>query len=299
MARREILEVPYRPAEGYGLDVELFTLTELWKRAASHVGQAQRATFHLVVLVTHGRAPYMIDFVDHACAPGSVVVVQPGQVQRFVPALTTLRGWLLIFRPALLGAAATADVDTLHVGRRLAELAPHRRLAGEDRRAVTEALTRMARDTRLGASATDRHALLRHQISALIVRLHLADRRGARPDEVAPVVVERYRRYREAVERDLLTRHHVQDYARLLGCSAKSLSRATQELAGLGAQQYLARRRALEAQRLLAHTSLPVAQVADRLGFDEATNFVKFFRREAGCTPTEFRRKQGGPAQDG
>jgi AraC-like DNA-binding protein len=86
------------------------------------------------------------------------------------------------------------------------------------------------------------------------------------------------------------------------GCSAarpKSLSRATQELTGLGAQQYLARRRALEAQRLLAHTSLPVAQVADRLGFDEATNFVKFFRREAGCTPTEFRRTQGGPAQEG
>lgn len=292
MARRELLKVSYRPAAGYGLDVELFSLGQLWRRAARHIGQSQRVEFHLVVLVTEGRAPYMVDFVEHACAPGSLLVVQPGQVQRFVSASTALQGWILIFRPALLGAETTDDVDTLHVGRRLAELAAHRRLSGESRRAARETLERMARDTSLEIGVAERHALLRHQISALIVRLHVGDRRGAPPDAEAPLVVERYRRFREAVERHLLTRHRVQDYAKLLGCSSKSLSRATLEVAGIGAQAYLARRRTLEAQRLLAHTSLPVAEVADRLGFDEATNFVKFFRREAGCTPTAFRRRQ-------
>jgi AraC-like DNA-binding protein len=28
------------------------------------------------------------------------------------------------------------------------------------------------------------------------------------------------------------------------------------------------------------------------LGFGEATNFSKFFKREAGCTPAEFRQRQ-------
>jgi AraC-like DNA-binding protein len=48
----------------------------------------------------------------------------------------------------------------------------------------------------------------------------------------------------------------------------------------------------LEAKRLLAHTLLPVAVIGDQLGFAEATNFVKFFRREAGSTPGAFRAKQ-------
>jgi AraC-like DNA-binding protein len=45
----------------------------------------------------------------------------------------------------------------------------------------------------------------------------------------------------------------------------------------------------LEAKRLLVHTSLPVSVIANRLGFDEPTNFVKFFRREVQKSPGEFR----------
>jgi AraC-like DNA-binding protein len=88
----------------------------------------------------------------------------------------------------------------------------------------------------------------------------------------------------------------------LLGCSEKSLMRAVREAAGVSAKRYVSQRVALEAKRLLAHTSLPVATIADRLGFDEPTNFVKFFRREAGAVPGAFRRQtleagQSAPAR--
>jgi AraC-like DNA-binding protein len=58
---------------------------------------------------------------------------------------------------------------------------------------------------------------------------------------------------------------------------------------GRSAKQYVDARVTLEAKRLLAHTTLPVAVVGRRLGFAEATNFGKFFRREAGVTPGSFR----------
>ena len=82
------------------------------------------------------------------------------------------------------------------------------------------------------------------------------------------------------------------DYARLLGCSHRSLSRATLDVAGVPAKAFLAGRIALEAKRLLAHTAAPVSTIADQLGFAEATNFVKFFKRAAGCAPGTFRRRQ-------
>jgi AraC-like DNA-binding protein len=47
----------------------------------------------------------------------------------------------------------------------------------------------------------------------------------------------------------------------------------------------------LEAKRLLAHSTASVAAVAHQLGFSEATNFVKFFRRNAGVTPKAFRQR--------
>lgn len=61
---------------------------------------------------------------------------------------------------------------------------------------------------------------------------------------------------------------------------------------GVSAKSFIAMRVILEAKRLPVHTDLPVATITEKLGFHEATNFSKFFRREADSTPAEFRRRQ-------
>jgi AraC-like DNA-binding protein len=64
------------------------------------------------------------------------------------------------------------------------------------------------------------------------------------------------------------------------------------EGAGVNAKDFIASRINLEAKRLLAHTVLPIAAIGEQLGFQDPTNFVKFFRRAVGCTPGQFRRRQ-------
>jgi AraC-like DNA-binding protein len=41
----------------------------------------------------------------------------------------------------------------------------------------------------------------------------------------------------------------------------------------------------------ISHTEVPIAVIAERLGFDDATNFIKFFRGIESCTPGDFRRR--------
>ncbi|MCF8164826.1 MAG: helix-turn-helix domain-containing protein [Polynucleobacter sp.] len=93
------------------------------------------------------------------------------------------------------------------------------------------------------------------------------------------------------VEEKFCIQHKVADYANQLGCTVKSLSRATQASAAIGAKQYIAARIILEAKRLLTHTQMPISVIADQLGFDEPTNFVKFFKREGNLAPNEFRKQ--------
>ncbi len=78
-------------------------------------------------------------------------------------------------------------------------------------------------------------------------------------------------------------------YARQLGCSQKSLGRATLAVTDMSAKAFLTQRIVLEARRLLVHSTAAVATIGDQLGFDEPTNFVKFFRRETGVTPDACR----------
>ncbi|NEK96466.1 helix-turn-helix transcriptional regulator [Modestobacter muralis] len=97
-----------------------------------------------------------------------------------------------------------------------------------------------------------------------------------------------------AVERGFLRRRRVEDYARELGYSPRTLSRASLAATGVGAKEVLDRRVVLEAKRLLAHTDRSAAQVGAQLGFSSATNFSKYFHQRTGTSPIVFRAQVRG-----
>jgi AraC-like DNA-binding protein len=97
--------------------------------------------------------------------------------------------------------------------------------------------------------------------------------------------------FRNEVEQRFAKTRRVEDYERAIGYSAKTLGRAAQAATGLSAKEYIDQRVLLEGRRLLAHTHLSAGEVAQQLGFSELTNFIKFFRRNGGESPAEFRRR--------
>ncbi|MER6309954.1 helix-turn-helix transcriptional regulator [Streptomyces sp. NPDC001657] len=99
------------------------------------------------------------------------------------------------------------------------------------------------------------------------------------------------------MERGFTRSRRVADCARALGYAPRTLSRATEATAGVGAKEFIDRRVVLEAERLPAHGDRSAARIADRLGFADATNFSTFFQRRTGCAPIAFRDAVRGGAQ--
>ena len=99
-----------------------------------------------------------------------------------------------------------------------------------------------------------------------------------------------FRRFRKMLDADFTLQHQVKHYASALGMSEKTLSRLCMAATGSSAKVVINQRLTLEAKRLLAHTRLAVQVIGRDLGFEEATNFVKFFRKETGQTPLAFRQ---------
>ena len=98
-----------------------------------------------------------------------------------------------------------------------------------------------------------------------------------------------FSRFRVAVEQHFPLHHHVADYANLLGCSSKKLCSLSKQQTGKSAKGMIDDRLLLEAKRLLAYSALPIGDIAIRLGFEEATNLAKFFRRHTELSPRDFR----------
>ncbi len=55
---------------------------------------------------------------------------------------------------------------------------------------------------------------------------------------------------------------------------------------------YQLRRKMRAACRLLTSTTLPVGEIAARLGYEDAQYFSNLFRRKMGCSPREYRKRE-------
>jgi AraC-like DNA-binding protein len=66
---------------------------------------------------------------------------------------------------------------------------------------------------------------------------------------------------------------------------------------GRSAKRVIDERVLLEARRRLAYGGESVTQLSEALGFPEATQFIKFFKRLSGETPAAFRSRVAPDSQ--
>ena len=282
----------FKPPAGYALDIEVFSAHD-WLECVpeNHFKYPSRLDFHQLILVTHGLFGHTVDFKLESTRTGSILVMRPDQVQRF-EANKAWDGWVVIFRPE--SFQATASTGSQPAGFSVADLPVQLVLGKLSFEPVRATMEQMHQDARLTGQMQLVRALEQAQLQALLIRLQFAGKQLQASPGKDSSLAKHFMKFRQATEQRFCEWHQVSVYARDLGISEKTLSRATQEVAGLSAKAYLSTRIALEARRMLAYTSWPIAHVADRLGFDEATNFIKFFRREAGYTPSGFRKHHSG-----
>lgn len=286
--QHEIPEVAFAAPAGSPAGVEVMSLAELRSRApAGSLARPHRPGFHHLLSVDSGALWHTVDFTGYALSEGSWLWVRPGQVQQFGD-LAAAEGTLVLFQPGFLdpATAAAARLDDWFAQ---AVLRP----VGADRTAVRGALEHLGREyAALGGLPLEVHGeMLRHLLAVLVLRIaHLTAPVGSAPAEPCGTFL----RFRDAVERGFTHSRRVEDYARALGYSPRTLSRATLATAGVGAKEFIDRRVVLEARRLLAHGDQPAARIAARLGFADATNFTKFFQQRTGLTPIAFRTSVRG-----
>ena len=107
-------------------------------------------------------------------------------------------------------------------------------------------------------------------------------------------LVARIERFRLLLDERCRTRQPVASYADAMGISAGQLTRICREAFGISAIEAIDRRAVHEARRLLVYSTLSVKQIARELGFRDEAYFGRFFRKQTGLRPTEYRHQEQG-----
>ena len=91
------------------------------------------------------------------------------------------------------------------------------------------------------------------------------------------------------IERNCLAPLTLGDVAAAIGKSPAHLTTALRRATGRSAVQWIIAGRLAEARRRLASTTEPIDRIAERVGYADATHFIRLFRREHGVTPAAWR----------
>jgi AraC-like DNA-binding protein len=97
--------------------------------------------------------------------------------------------------------------------------------------------------------------------------------------------------FRKYIEESYTKMRRVKEYCKNRGLSEKQLSRLVRQLTDKSPKQLMDERLILEAKRLLSHSGMSVKEISFSLGFEEPTNFNKYFKKHEKITPLQFRSK--------
>lgn len=280
----DIQNVPYAHSKGQGIPIEVVRLTELRTREMGiDITAPTRHDFYVLMFVTGGAGAHWVDFTRHALRKGDVLQVRPDQVHAF-DARSSHEALLLVFRPEMVPETQVARL-AVHLSRPVRLEPPAFAFLVQ----VLELMLRMEQvpeRLRLPSMAS---GLLQVVLAGLD---DLYSRQGGVPSAPAhPGVLELVHRFEQLLHqrggRLLLA-----DYAEQLHTTPRTLSRACHQVRGISPKKLIDQCLALEAKRKLILGDHAVEEIAFDLGFSEATNFVKFFKRIAGQTPEAFRDGQ-------
>jgi len=249
------------------------------------IGAPHSLAFFDITLVTRGRGWLWLDAHRHAVRPGTVFFTTPGQIRKWET--TNLDGICLFFeefftKEFLHDDAFLHRLPFFHVEPARAALS----LTSAAARQVRTRLTAMQRE--IGHNRRDSIDLLRAQLHETLVLLarHYAAAEGVAPQRRTHPVVSRFV---ELVERDAARSHRIADYAAELAVTPGHLSVLCTQYIGKRAKAVLDDVLVSRARRMLLYTDESAARIGISLGFEDPSYFTRFFRRQTGQTPKEFR----------
>jgi len=97
------------------------------------------------------------------------------------------------------------------------------------------------------------------------------------------------RKFMQLIDNHYIDKRTVQEYADMLAVTANHLSQSVKQVSGKNALTFIAGRLAAEARSLIQYTDLEISEIAYQLNFSDPANFGKFFKKQTGLSPLQFR----------
>jgi AraC-like DNA-binding protein len=242
--------------------------------------------FYLFMLVTKGNGEHEIDFKKYKVKPGSVFLMQPGQMH-FWKLSKNIDGYVFFHSKEFYEKEFTRGI--LHQFKFFESFQSEPRTEVDKRTSNTlkTFLEDMLSEFRSAANFRSQklHALMN------LVYIEIARVYSEKQRTKSPQYLELFHQFELLVEEYYLENKLPGFYAAKLNITDKHLNRVCKACVNKTSTQLIAERVALEAKRMLSQFKENVTEISFDLGFSDPSYFIRFFKKQTGETPLNFQRK--------
>ena len=284
LTSRPVPTYPFEPDEATGSNSFSLVRSEGALPYEADVLLPHRKAYYMLVFVKRGRGRHWVDAVPYVRKDHTLYFSTPNQVL-VKEESTPFWGTRLTFTSDFLALQQSAALRHLpliqnpHHGHELL-------LTAADEAVVDDLLAKLEVEHR-------RPGEWQHQMlgAYLLVLLTYLSRLYTKqfPGPESSTEQQLLRTYQASIEAHFREWHEVSAYAALLHISAGHLSEVVKAQSGKSAIKHVHERLVLEAKRLLFYTPQSLKEMAFDLGFSDASYFSRFFKRETGLTPADYR----------
>ena len=249
-----------------------------------------RVNFHHLIYLTKGVGTHFIDFNHYPCQAGSFIFINSRQIHAF-DIDKQAQGLLIIFTQAFLDSIRTnVRVPVFSSGFYAATDAPVLTVQGALKNSFETLLAEIK-----SVSGEKPHDRLIFQLlfTALVLKLHQL-RSDVNEHHVSEQQRQQFSQFLSLVEHQYTSTKDASFYAELMGMSYKTLNQVCKLVISQTPKQIIDAHAILEAKRRLIIEGIQPTQLAYELGFDDASNFIKYFRKHTLMTPSQFQLTAAG-----
>ncbi|MBL7769537.1 MAG: helix-turn-helix domain-containing protein [Flavipsychrobacter sp.] len=248
------------------------------------VHDLHRHDFYFVLAVQRGSGIHEIDFVPYPVLDNAVFILRPGQVHKLELTADTT-GFLLEF-----------DLSFYQPKNSIAE---HRWKKASSKNYCAVEAARFQKLHAYLANIFNEYSLKQEgYVEAIKANLDLFFleyiRQSKNPDSIAKsengYIQERFEEFIRLLETNIVNMKNVADYADLLSLSPYQLNSIVKTSVGKTVSDLINDQIILEAKRHLIATPAQVKEIADKLGYEDPSYFIRFFKKHAGQSPDSFRK---------
>lgn len=250
------------------------------------IREPHKHNFYIILVVNQGTGTHTIDFKEFEVKPGAVFFMLPGQVHSWRLSQDA-DGFILFFTQGFYAREypnrMPSDFPFFHALLHT----PVLNLSEADSGKLMPILHMLQQEHK--HSRPMRDVMLSRYLDILLIELsrvyqpNVAKAGGKGKEQALLQNLERL------IDGHYKEHQPVAFYAERLHVTPKHLNDICKSSLGKTTKELIQYRTLLEAQRLLVHADLTSSQIATELGYADTTYFFRFFKKQLGCTPEQFR----------